>query len=362
MRTWPRVAPAARSRPTSRVRSMTVIESVLRMRNAPAKRAIAAISAVVADEVGGRGSERGGELGRRPYDVRLDQQPRPRSVGRPPRGRRRSRARRRPASRPAGRRPPGPSAAARPRCGRPRRRAARRRARMPTTRYSPGSPAPSTVERGADRQAIVARESLGDEGLRRLARGERGAVGRAASRGAPVSAAGSTPRIVTDAGSSSVDGRRRRGRSDAPAPARPARRPAVVRDRARVSGPSPVSPNADDAQVAPRPRRSLAVRSARDIDAGVRREAGEQHADAERHARRSSTRCATVVRGGSATRSPVRPRIAGPARLEAQPGEPRDERTRVVGGPSPEAGSCPGSVRPRSPARGRHTRRPWSRA
>ena len=46
--TWPRRAPAARSRPTSRIRSVTVIDSVLKMRNAPANRAIAAISAVVA--------------------------------------------------------------------------------------------------------------------------------------------------------------------------------------------------------------------------------------------------------------------------------------------------------------------------
>ena len=47
-RTWARVAPAARSRPTSRNRSMTVIESVLKMRNAPVNSAIAAIIAVVA--------------------------------------------------------------------------------------------------------------------------------------------------------------------------------------------------------------------------------------------------------------------------------------------------------------------------
>ena len=46
--TWRRVAPAARSRPTSRIRSETVIDSVLKMRNAPANSAIAAISAVVA--------------------------------------------------------------------------------------------------------------------------------------------------------------------------------------------------------------------------------------------------------------------------------------------------------------------------
>ncbi len=46
--TWSRLAPAARSRPTSRIRSPTVIESVLKMRNAPANRAIAAMSAVVA--------------------------------------------------------------------------------------------------------------------------------------------------------------------------------------------------------------------------------------------------------------------------------------------------------------------------
>ena len=45
---WPRVAPAARSRPSSRARSTSVIESVLKMRNAPVNRAIAAMSAVVA--------------------------------------------------------------------------------------------------------------------------------------------------------------------------------------------------------------------------------------------------------------------------------------------------------------------------
>ncbi len=41
-----RVAPAARSRPTSRIRSVTVIESVLKMRNAPTKSATAARSEV----------------------------------------------------------------------------------------------------------------------------------------------------------------------------------------------------------------------------------------------------------------------------------------------------------------------------
>ena len=46
--TWPRVAPAARSRPSSRTRSTTVIDSVLKIRKAPANSAIAAISAVVA--------------------------------------------------------------------------------------------------------------------------------------------------------------------------------------------------------------------------------------------------------------------------------------------------------------------------
>ena len=45
--TWRRVAPAARSRPSSRTRSVTVIDSVLKMRNAPTNRATAAISAVV---------------------------------------------------------------------------------------------------------------------------------------------------------------------------------------------------------------------------------------------------------------------------------------------------------------------------
>ena len=46
--TWRRVAPAARSRPTSRTRSETVIDRVLKMRNAPANKARAAISALVA--------------------------------------------------------------------------------------------------------------------------------------------------------------------------------------------------------------------------------------------------------------------------------------------------------------------------
>ena len=42
-----RVAPAARSRPSSRIRSETVIDSVLKIRNAPTNRATAAMSAVV---------------------------------------------------------------------------------------------------------------------------------------------------------------------------------------------------------------------------------------------------------------------------------------------------------------------------
>ena len=48
--TWRRVAPAARSRPTSRIRSATVIDSVLKMRNAPANSATAAMSAVVTEK------------------------------------------------------------------------------------------------------------------------------------------------------------------------------------------------------------------------------------------------------------------------------------------------------------------------
>ena len=44
----PRVAPAARSSPSSRTRSTTVIDMVLKMRNAPANSATAAINAVVA--------------------------------------------------------------------------------------------------------------------------------------------------------------------------------------------------------------------------------------------------------------------------------------------------------------------------
>ena len=46
--TWRRVAPAARSRPTSRTCSTTVIDNVLKIRKAPANNAIAAIRAVVA--------------------------------------------------------------------------------------------------------------------------------------------------------------------------------------------------------------------------------------------------------------------------------------------------------------------------
>ena len=42
--TWARVVPAARSRPTSRVSSATVMDSVLKMRNAPANRTTAATS------------------------------------------------------------------------------------------------------------------------------------------------------------------------------------------------------------------------------------------------------------------------------------------------------------------------------
>ena len=46
--TWRRLAPAARRRPTSRNRSETVIDSVLKIRNAPANRATAAMRPVVA--------------------------------------------------------------------------------------------------------------------------------------------------------------------------------------------------------------------------------------------------------------------------------------------------------------------------
>ncbi len=46
--TWRLVAPAARSRPTSRARSATVIDSVLKIRKAPPNSASAAIRAVVA--------------------------------------------------------------------------------------------------------------------------------------------------------------------------------------------------------------------------------------------------------------------------------------------------------------------------
>ena len=59
---WPRVAPAARNRPSSRTRSTTVIDSVLKIRKAPANSAIAAISAVVGGEIRGRGPQRGREV------------------------------------------------------------------------------------------------------------------------------------------------------------------------------------------------------------------------------------------------------------------------------------------------------------
>ena len=44
---WRRIAPAARSKPSSRMRSVTVIERVLKIRKAPTNRATAAINAVV---------------------------------------------------------------------------------------------------------------------------------------------------------------------------------------------------------------------------------------------------------------------------------------------------------------------------
>ncbi len=45
---WPREAPAARSNPSSRTRSTTVIDSELKIRKAPENRAMAPMSAVVA--------------------------------------------------------------------------------------------------------------------------------------------------------------------------------------------------------------------------------------------------------------------------------------------------------------------------
>ena len=71
---WPRVAPAARRRPSSRARSTSVMESVLKMRNAPVNSAIAAMSAVVAWKSAVEDAERGGEVGRRRQHVRLDEQ------------------------------------------------------------------------------------------------------------------------------------------------------------------------------------------------------------------------------------------------------------------------------------------------
>ena len=86
---WPRVAPAARSRPSSRTRSITVIDSVLKMRNAPGEQGDRGDQRGRRLEVGGRGAERGGEVLRRREDVRLDESARPRA-----------RRDRRPASRP----------------------------------------------------------------------------------------------------------------------------------------------------------------------------------------------------------------------------------------------------------------------
>ena len=76
---WPRVAPAARSSPSSRTRSTTVIDSVLKIRNAPANRATAAMSAVVAAKSPVDARIEAADVARRRQDVGLGQEARPRA-------------------------------------------------------------------------------------------------------------------------------------------------------------------------------------------------------------------------------------------------------------------------------------------
>ena len=91
--------PAARSRPSSRTRSVTVIDSVLKIRNAPTNRATAAISAVVDRKSAVEPRSDAARSRRRGQDVRLARQRDARSRRRPRRRSRPRRPRRRPGSR-----------------------------------------------------------------------------------------------------------------------------------------------------------------------------------------------------------------------------------------------------------------------
>ena len=93
---WPRVAPAARRRPSSRARSTSVIESVLKMRKAPVNRAIAAMSAVVAWKSAVEDRSEAARSAGDDEDVRFDRADDPRGPSRRRPDPRRRRARDRP--------------------------------------------------------------------------------------------------------------------------------------------------------------------------------------------------------------------------------------------------------------------------
>ena len=164
---WPRVAPAARSRPSSRARSVTVIDRVLKIRNAPTNSAIAAMSAVVAwkstverrsDAASSAGDDRTyGSAGQRASSAAPPSRPGRRALAGddvdPGDGRGRRPLRRR--ERQMTVRPPRPADGPSP-------------ARIPTIGTSPGRPA-RDVTVAADREAVGRGQRLGDE-RRRLVR------------------------------------------------------------------------------------------------------------------------------------------------------------------------------------------------
>ena len=231
--TWPRRAPAARSSPTSRIRSVTVIDSVLKIRNAPANRATAAIKAVVAwksvvearraaarscgeDSTYGSLTSRasradatvaGSRPGARPMSTRRDARSSRRRPGRV-------------ASGTMTVRPSAPVSGPSP-------------ATMPTTRYAISSPAPCMLIGEPSASPSWAARSLGDECavLARVGEDGPGDEGQVVQRG----------RRPPD---------RSRGRSPAGA-ARPCRRQRRARGRCGARG------------RAPRPRRRASRRSSR---------------------------------------------------------------------------------------------------
>ena len=324
-----RVAPAARSRPTSRTRSPTVIDSVLKMRNAPTNSVIAATSA---SSPGSRPSRRAAT--RRGRAATRGRTARGRGARRAPaatsaRGRTRS-------AQAGGRRGSTPlgaeDAARRRRSGattvRPRRRRPARRRQDPDDPDSVRAAGPEERRARCRARRPSSRASRSVMSGAGLVAAERAATRPRAGRSwTRASTVGSMPRTVTGVGRGRPRPASRRGRSAARSPARRRRRPAssAIASTRRL-GQAGLGKAATRRSA--RPTRSATVRSIDRVEPGVRW-------PATRTGRRRRARCRAIVRsvrgGARGEAAPgearSRPRIG---RLEAELGEPGDQRRRGV--------------------------------